>query len=354
MTLANSLQVRARSLDPGYFALVMATGIVSIDAIQHGMPQLSRALFTLNVAAYAVLVLLSALRVVRARDELLVDFTDPARGAGFLTFVAGSCVLASQCLLVVRLPTAALALTVVGAIGWAALLYLLLLVVITGRHKPSFTRSINGGWLIAVVATQALAVVLTLLVADRDMGISAEWLFVALCLYLIGAALYLILITLIFYRLLFLPLAASGFTPPYWINMGALAITTLAGSLIVMHAPPQPPLIGLMPFVRGFTLFFWATATWWIPLLVILEIWRHGLRHVQLRYETADWDIVFPLGMYTVGTHALARALELDFLQGVSDIGVYVSLLAWLLVAGGALRSWVRGIAPDTPRRPLP
>ncbi|MGH3553523.1 MAG: tellurite resistance/C4-dicarboxylate transporter family protein, partial [Mycobacterium sp.] len=231
-------------------------------------------------------------------------------------------------------------LTVVGALSWAVLLYLLLLVVITGRHKPGFSRSINGGWLIAVVSTQALAVVLTLLVADRGAGISAQWLFVALCLYLIGAALYLILITLIFYRLLFLPLSASGFTPPYWINMGALAITTLAGSLIVMHAGSQPPLIVLMPFVSGFTLFFWANATWWIPLLAILEIWRHGLRHVQLRYETADWDIVFPLGMYTVGTHALAQALDLDFLQAVSAFGVYVSLLAWLLVAGGALRSW--------------
>lgn len=342
MSLTNSTRSNVLRLDPGSFALVMATGIVSIDASQHGMPMLALVLLALNATAYGVLVLLSLLRVLQARGEMFHDFTNPARGAGFLTFVAASCVLASQCLLVVHWPAWAIALTVIGAISWVSLLYLLLLAVITGRRKPGFRRSINGGWLVAVVSTQSLAVALTLLVAHGGALPALGWLFAALCLYLVGAALYLILITLIFYRLLFLPLAASGFTPPYWINMGALAITTLAGALLVLHAPAHAPLGDLVPFVKGFTLFFWATATWWIPLLAILELWRHGSRHVRLRYEVDDWDIVFPLGMYTVGTHALGQALNLDLLQPVSDIGVYISLLAWLLVAAGALLHWKR------------
>jgi len=342
MSLTNFTRSNVRRLDPGSFALVMATGIVSIDASQHGMPMLALALLALNATAYGVLVLLSLWRVLQAGGEVLHDFTNPARGAGFLTFVAASCVLASQFLLVVHWPAWATVLTAVGAIGWVSLLYLLLLAVITGQRKPGFRRSINGGWLVAVVSTQSLAVVLTLLVTHGGAVPALGWLFAALCLYLVGAALYLILITLIFYRLLFLPLAASGFTPPYWINMGALAITTLAGALLVLHAPAQAPLGDLVPFVKGFTLFFWATATWWIPLLAILELWRHGLRHVRLRYEVDDWDIVFPLGMYTVGTHALGQALNLDLLQPVSDIGVYISLLAWLLVAAGALLHWKR------------
>ncbi|MEO6925786.1 MAG: tellurite resistance/C4-dicarboxylate transporter family protein [Rhodanobacter sp.] len=338
----NFFQSSVRKLDPGSFALVMATGIVSIDASQHGMSTLARVLFGVNATAFVLLILLTALRLARARQEMLNDFRSPARGAGFLTFVAASCVLASQCLLVVHRPGWAIALTVLGGVSWICLLYLLLLAIITGQRKPDFRRSINGGWLVAVVSTQSLAVALTLLVAYGGATPAQGWLFAALCLYLVGAALYLILITLIFYRLLFLPLAAAGFTPPYWINMGALAITTLAGSLLVLHAPAQLPLGDLVPFVKGFTLFFWATATWWIPLLAILELWRHGLRHVRLRYEVDDWDIVFPLGMYTVGTNALAQALNLDLLQPVSDIGVYISLLAWVLVAAGALRHWRR------------
>jgi tellurite resistance protein TehA-like permease len=341
---SRTLPSSIRKLDPGAFALVMATGIVSIDAAQHGMPVLARALFVLNALAFVVLLVSSGLRLAHARRDVLDDFANPARGAGFLTFAAASCVLASQCMLVVSLPGWATALTVLGAFGWACLLYLLLLAVITGQRKPGFRRSINGGWLVAVVSTQALAVALTLLVAHAGAAPALGWLFAALCLYLVGAALYLILITLIFYRLLFLPLRASGFTPPYWINMGALAITTLAGSLLVLQLPGQPPLDALLPFVRGFTLFFWASATWWIPLLAILELWRHGMRHVRLRYEVDDWDIVFPLGMYTVGTNALAQALDLALLQPVADIGFCVSLLAWLLVAVGALLHWRRAL----------
>ncbi len=353
MTLIDFMRSRVRTLDPGCFALVMATGIVSIDLSQHGMPWLARALLLVNVVAYGVLVLLTAWRVARARRELLADFTSPARGAGFLTFAAGSCVLACQCLLIVHAPAWALALTLAGAVGWALVLYLFLLAVITAQDKPGFSQSINGGWLVAVVATQGVAVALTLLVADGGAGLAEQWLFIALCLFLVGDALYLVLITLIVYRLLFLPLAPAQFTPPYWINMGALAITTLAGGLLVLHAPSHPLLLDLLPFVKGFTLFFWATATWWVPLLLLLEIWRRVRHHQPWRYEVADWNIVFPLGMYTVGTWTLGHALDLPLLIEGPGVGVYVSLLVWIVVAIGAVLRWSDALTPAGRERHL-
>src|SRR3546814_11437354 len=97
-------------------------------------------------------------------------------------------------------------------------------------------------------------------------------------MFLIGCMLYLSIITLIFYRLTFLHLTTAEFTPPYWINMGAVAITTLAGSTLILNGGDQALIRDLMPFLKGFTLFFWAAATWWIPLLVILLVWRHGDR----------------------------------------------------------------------------
>jgi tellurite resistance protein TehA-like permease len=228
----------------------------------------------------------------------------------------------------------------------AGLVYLFLAATITARIKPGFTRSINGGWLVAVVATQALAVLLVLRTANAP-PLDSVWLFTALCLYLLGAALYLLIITLVVYRLVFFPLRARDFTPPYWINMGALAITALAGSLLVLHMPASSPLAQLLPFVKGFTLFFWATATWWIPLLLLLEGWRYVWRHVPLRYEADDWDIVFPVGMYTVATYELARALQLDFLQVIPDVGVYVSLAVWLFFAvAGLLRAFRHPTVP--------
>ena len=346
MKVAEAILFRAHHLNPGCFALVMATGIVSIDVNQHGMHALALVLFGVNLLAWLAFLALTGLRLVRFRRELVDDFIHPGRGAGFLTLAAATCVLGSQCLTVVYLPIAARALASLGALMWAALIYLFFAAAITARIKPGFTRSINGGWLVAVVATQALAVLMVMLVADQP-TVTVGWLFGALCLYLLGAALYLLIITLVVYRLVFFPLRASEFTPPYWINMGALAITTLAGSLIVLYTPVLGPLRDLVPFIKGFTLFFWATATWWIPLLAMLELWRYVWRHSPLRSEPDDWDIVFPLGMYTVGTYELAQALQLDFLGRIPAIGVYVSLLVWLLVASGTLRRWVRGLMAD-------
>lgn len=306
----------------------MATGIVSISLAQQDMLWLAYLLLVLNSTIWLWLLVLSIWRLWVWPQAMLADFTNPARGATFLTLAAGTLVLAGQCLNVVYWPKVAILLTVFGALCWLLLLYLFLLAVITARHKPRFTRSINGSWLVMVVATQALSVALSQLANDTPVLH-----FTALCLYMLGATLYLIIITLVVYRMVFLPFRAREFTPPYWINMGALAITTLAGSELVLHSSVTGSVVQLIPFIKGFTVFFWAAATWWIPLLLILEAWQHIWRRVPLRYETEDWNIVFPIGMYTVATFALARMLDADFLFGIPKVGVYVSLLVWLLVA---------------------
>src|SRR5205823_5307027 len=108
----------------------------------------------------------------------------------------------------------------------------------------------------------------------------------------------LLLITLIFYRFTFLGMPSDRLTPPYWINMGAVAITTLAGARLILASEGSHILADMLPFIKGFTLFFWSTGSWWIPLLVILGIWRHIYIRFPLRYDPQYWGLVFPLGMY--------------------------------------------------------
>lgn len=332
-----------RDLDPGCFAMVMATGVLSIDVNEHGMPTLARGLLALNALAFVWLLLLTSFRLLRFRTRMAEQFGDPGQGAAFLTLIAATCILGAQCVSVMDAPRVAAWLGGIGAVFWLVLMYAFLVVVIVQPHKQALRSSMNGSWLVLVVATQALAG-LAIRLSDAGPNPVPILLLVGLCLFLLGGALYMLLITLVVYRLLFLPMRAREFTPPYWIEMGALAISALVAGLFVMHAPAHSPLALFAPFVSGLGLLFWALASWWIPLLIVLELWRHVWRKWPLEYSTDVWDVVFPIGMYTLSTFALATALGLEDLRTITNVAVWINLAVWSLAAFGMTRAMLRSV----------
>jgi tellurite resistance protein TehA-like permease len=151
------VQRAVEGLAPGYFALVMASGIISVGLNLEGYAAISWVLLVIAASAFVVLLSLTAWRFVAYRQAIKDDFNDPRRGFGFFTFVAGTNVLG------VRLGTegffgATAALLVLSGIVWLVLGYVVPWTAVLGREERPVVATANGTWFIWVVASQSVAV----------------------------------------------------------------------------------------------------------------------------------------------------------------------------------------------------
>jgi tellurite resistance protein TehA-like permease len=263
---------------------------------------------------------------------------------GFFTITAGLDVLGVRLALAGH-PLGTAILAGVAAAVWLVLTYGVPASLLLTRAQGSVLGGVNGSWLLWIVATQSLSIAAAIL-APAWPAQTALLAPVAAGLWCVGLLLYLMIVTLILLRWLTVPMTPATLGPPYWILMGATAISVLAGARDL--ALPADILVvrATAGFIEGFTFALWAFGTWWIPLLVILGLWRYIRRHWPLTYEPTLWSFVFPLGMYSVATLTFGKAAHLAFMEPLARFMLWVAVAAWALVAAAFLARLARHLEP--------
>ena len=152
------IKASIENLHPAYFAMVMATGIISIAAHMSEWDEIALPLCALNLIFFVALWLLTAARLFWHRGRVVADLLDHNRAPGFFTMVAASCILGNQWLTILSAERMALWLWISGIALWLVLTYTIFTALTVKENKPALAEGINGGWLVAVVATQAVSV----------------------------------------------------------------------------------------------------------------------------------------------------------------------------------------------------
>jgi tellurite resistance protein TehA-like permease len=324
-------RVRAsvRGLTPGYFALVMASGILSVGLSQQGHDDLSLVLLVVCGAAFLVLLALTAWRFVAYRSAITEDFLDPRRAFGFFTFVAGTNVLGVR-LGMAGHPGATATLLALAGAAWLLLGYVVPWTAVLGSQRRPVLETANGTWFIWSVASQSVAVAAASIEPVFETARPAFAL-LAVVSWSVGVFLYAATGVFVSLRLLLYDFGPEELTPPYWVAMGGLAITVLAGARIVEMAD-APMVHATRGLIAGLAVVFWAFATWLIPVLVAAGWWRHVARRVPLRYDATLWSMIFPLGMYAVAGIYLGKADRLPLVGDIADVDLWVAIAAGTLV----------------------
>jgi tellurite resistance protein TehA-like permease len=285
---------------------------------------------------------------------MLADLRAPDRAYAFFTFVAACNVLGARLAADGYVGVTAALLAAVSLVAWLMLSYGIPVQLILGPRPRPVLVGVNGTWFIWVVGTQSLAVAATVLgTAWPEYARPAA--LAAVVTWSVGVMLYLIVASLVLVRLLLLEVQPADLTPPYWVTMGATAITVFAAARLAA-TPDAPTLAATRPVVVGIGVVLWAFGTWLIPMLIVFGFWRHIMRRVPLTYQPPMWSIVFPLGMYAVASIELGETAGLPIVGQIGQAWVWVGLSAWTAVFGGMLVTLLSAAVATrrASRRPAP
>lgn len=298
-----------RAIPPASGAVVMGTGIVSVDLLVGGHTSLSLVPLVVATIVWVALGFLLAGRFLFDRARFEHEASLPAA----LTGVAGTAVLGTRVTLLGWL-WAGTGLLIIACILWLALVVRVL------RHWVTPTV---GASFILVVSTESLAV----LAATIGMAARTPWLVVtALIPLTLGVMFYAFVVSRFDVRQL---LTGHG---DHWVVGGALAISALACGKVTQATHALSLLGAAHGALSAVTLVLWVAAMCWLPVLIVGELISR-----RTTYDTRRWSTVFPVGMYAACSFATGAATAVAPISDFASLWTWIGVAVWLVVLAAML-----------------
>ncbi len=329
------------SLSPSMFSIVLGTGGISLCSNLLTLRKLALALLAFNAVLLALAWLATALRLALGFRALRADMTDLIRGPSFFFAPLATSIFGIQVAVLTDAHDVIRPLWLFALLLWALLMVVFVVGATIRNDKAAFGDAMSPTWFLPGAA----------LIVTMGFGthVASEASELMLCgLYgglLFGLFLNLVVMVALLCRWLFLPVSAEQLHANSWINMGGFAIVAVAGlKLAALHARSVPP--GTMGWtdipLRPIVIFSWIVATWWLPVLLAIGIWRHAYKRVPFRYDTPYWALVFSPSVYAIATAGLVADYHFDALIWVPPLFMVLAGVAWIALILGFAWSLIR------------
>jgi tellurite resistance protein TehA-like permease len=188
----------------------------------------------------------------------------------------------------------------------------------------------RGEWLLAVVATEGLAILAARIAHLESLPALHAG---ATVLWIAGGLVYVVIGGVLAHRAAQPRFGLADVSPDWWIVMGAPAIWCVAAVTIT----------GAHPGTAGAAA---AAVAWGLAMLMLIVIAVADAlraRRFGVRFTPDRWTMVFPLGMFSVASWTLGQSLHAAWLSEFGRLWLFVALAAWAAVALGELRHLLLG-----------
>lgn len=325
------LKIATYSFDTRWFTAVMATVMVAFISQLYGFEAITPYFFITGLVIFFSVIVFKTAGIILFFRNSLNELLNPEKNLYLFTIVAAINLVGVCVAKLFHLHATACIFWYIAISFWLAISLSSFSVLFLYRkfEDRKIEDILHGGWFFVTVGTQSTAF-LGIVVAEHAVQ---HILFIQLfsfALWSIGAILYLTFMVFIFLRLIFYQFSRNAVVTPYWINIGAAALTALTSAILYRHiSVTGGPFTDFLSFLKGITLFFWSIGLWWLPFLVILAIRKQAYSNDGLMFTVGYWEVVFSLGLYSYSTIHMIGLFQGQYLAIASLCFSLACIILW-------------------------